>query len=246
MANESGGQRPFTDAADSMHDIVEDEIRSAGSTAADAAKTEGGRTADASAAGPYAPGGEGGRTADAGAAGPYAPGGEAGRKSSFVKEWLPYILILAAVLLFRIFFLINATIPTESMSDTIEVGNHIMGLKCTYWFANPQRGDIMVFHAPDEPQTLYIKRVIGVPGDTVYIDGGKTYVNGEALEEDYLPEPMRGTFGPYKVPEGSWFMLGDNRNHSKDARYWKNTWVTKDLIVGKAYFRYWPSLKWLY
>lgn len=168
------------------------------------------------------------------------------KAKTFLKEWLPYIIFFIAVILFRIFILINATIPTESMVNTIEKGNHIMGLKCSYWFADPQRGDIMVFHAPDTPDTLYIKRVIGTPGDTVEIKAGKTYINGKVLEEDYLPEPMLGDFGPYEVPEGCWFMLGDNRNHSLDARYWKNTWVTKDLIVGKAYFRYWPSMKWLY
>ena len=168
------------------------------------------------------------------------------KMNSFLREWLPYIIFLIAVILFRIFILINATIPTESMVATIEKNNHIMGLKCSYWFSEPERGDIVVFHAPDTPDTLYIKRVIGTPGDTVVISDGKTYVNGEALEEDYLPEPMEGSFGPYVVPEGAWFMMGDNRNHSLDARYWKNTWVTKNLIVGKAYFRYWPPFKWLY
>lgn len=164
----------------------------------------------------------------------------------FMAEWLPYIIFFIVVLLFRITILINAVIPTESMVATIQKGDHVIGLKSTYWFSEPQRGDIVVFHAPDTPETLYIKRVIGTPGDTVVISNGKTYINGKQIQEDYLPEPMIGSFGPYVVPEGSWFMLGDNRNHSLDARYWDNTWVTKDLIVGKAYFRYWPPIKWLY
>lgn len=164
----------------------------------------------------------------------------------FMKEWFPYIIFFIAVLLFRITILINAVIPSESMVATIQKGDHVIGLKSTYWFAEPERGDIVVFHAPDTPETLYIKRVIGTPGDTVVITDGKTYINGEELQEDYLPEPMNGDFGPYVVPEDSWFMLGDNRNHSLDARYWHNTWVTKDMIVGKAYFRYWPPVKWLY
>ena len=168
------------------------------------------------------------------------------RIQQFIAEWFPYFIFFTVVLLFRITILINAVIPTESMVATIQKGDHVIGLKSSYWFSEPQRGDIVVFHAPDTPETLYIKRVIGTPGDTVVISDGKTYINGEQLQEDYLPEPMEGYFGPFVVPEGSWFMLGDNRNHSLDARYWDNTWVTKDMIVGKAYFRYWPPVKWLY
>jgi len=168
------------------------------------------------------------------------------RIQQFIAEWFPYFIFFTVVLLFRITILINAVIPTESMVATRQKGDHVIGLKSSYWFSEPQRGDIVVFHAPDTPETLYIKRVIGTPGDTVVISDGKTYINGEQLQEDYLPEPMEGYFGPFVVPEGSWFMLGDNRNHSLDARYWDNTWVTKDMIVGKAYFRYWPPVKWLY
>lgn len=168
------------------------------------------------------------------------------RKKSWVRDWLPYIIILAAVLIFRIFFLINATIPSESMVPTINKGDHVMGLKSPGGAYTPKRGDIIVFHAPDSPDTLYIKRVIGTPGDTVEIIDGQTYVNGEALEEDYLAEPVQGSFGPYEVPDECWFVMGDNRNHSLDARYWQNTWVTRDAIVGKAYFRFWPPFKWLY
>ena len=93
----------------------------------------------------------------------------------FMREWFPYIIFFIAVLLFRITILINAVIPSESMVATIQKGDHVIGLKSTYWFAEPERGDIVVFHAPDTPETLYIKRVIGTPGDTVVITDGKTY-----------------------------------------------------------------------
>ncbi len=168
-----------------------------------------------------------------------------GNVRRWIREILPYAVLLGAVLLFRIFILINATIPTESMENTIMTGTRVMGLKCSYWFSEPERGDIIVFKAPDDPDTPYVKRIIGLPGDTVEIIDGQTYVNGEALEEDYLAEPMEGSFGPYEVPEGAYFVMGDNRNHSLDARYWRNTYVYKDAIWGKVYFSYWPRLKWL-
>lgn len=163
----------------------------------------------------------------------------------WIREFLPYFILLAVVLLIRVFILINATIPTESMENTIMSDTRVMGLKCAYWFSEPERGDIIVFRAPDEPESLYVKRVIGLPGDTVEVLEGVTYVNGEPLVEDYLPEPANGSYGPYHVPEGHYFVMGDNRNHSLDARFWNNTYVSEDAISGKVYFSYWPKLKWI-
>ena len=101
----------------------------------------------------------------------------------------------------------------------------------------------MIFKYPDDESQLFIKRVIGLPGETVEIKDGKVYIDGVEKEEDFLPEPMRGSFGPYTVPENCYFMMGDNRNNSKDSRYWKNTFVRFDQIVGKAVLRYYPSIK---
>ena len=123
------------------------------------------------------------------------------KAKTFLKEWLPYIIFFIAVILFRIFILINATIPTESMVNTIEKGNHIMGLKCSYWFADPQRGDIMVFHAPDTPDTLYIKRVIGTPGDTVEIKAGKTYINDVTPYADQFMSLLKQVIGEIFEPD---------------------------------------------
>lgn len=167
------------------------------------------------------------------------------KKQGWLREMLPYVLLLGGVLLFRIFILINATIPTESMENTIMSGTRVMGLKCSYWFSEPERGDVIVFQAPDEPDIPYVKRVIGLPGETVEIVDGITYIDGQVLEEGYLAEPMKGSFGPYVVPEGAYFMMGDNRNHSLDARYWQNTYVYQDAILGKVYFSYWPKINWI-
>jgi signal peptidase I len=108
---------------------------------------------------------------------------------------------------------------------------------------DPQRFDIIIFRYPDNEKELYIKRLIGLPGETVEIFEGKVYINGAEvpLPDDFIEEPMYGSFGPYQVPENCYFMLGDNRNNSKDSRFWDNPYVTFDQIVGKALFRYfWP------
>ncbi len=167
------------------------------------------------------------------------------KKKKILHEVFFYVGVLLAAFLIWRFILLNAKVPSGSMENTIMSESRIMGLRFAYWFSDPERGDIVVFYAPDHPDTLYVKRVIGLPGDTVDIVDGKTYINGEELQEDYLPEPMEGNFGPYHVPEGAYFMLGDNRNNSADAREWTNTYVYKDAIIGKAYFSYWPKLSWI-
>ena len=114
------------------------------------------------------------------------------------------------------------------------------------------RGDVVVFQRPpnfepNNPKAAkdLIKRVIGLPGETVTIRDGKVYINDstEPLRDDFCPETPVGDFGPYEVPEGCYFMLGDNRNVSKDSRYWLNPYVEKDKIIGKAFLRYWPLNK---
>ena len=111
--------------------------------------------------------------------------------------------------------------------------------------SDPQRYDIVIFYYPDDEKQKFIKRVIGLPGETVTIRDGKVYINDstEPLRDDFCPETPVGDFGPYEVPEGCYFMLGDNRNVSKDSRYWLNPYVEKDKIIGKAFLRYWPLNK---
>ena len=153
-----------------------------------------------------------------------------------VKELWEYvkliIIVLVAVFILNHFVIINARIPSPSMENTIMTGD-------------PERYDIVIFEWPDDPEQLFIKRVIGLPGETVEIRDGKVYIDGssEPLRDDFIPEEMEGDFGPYTVPEDCYFMLGDNRNHSKDSRYWVNTYVEKDAILGKAVLRYFPLNK---
>lgn len=165
-----------------------------------------------------------------------------------LMSWILTIVIAVVIALaLNRFVLINAEITSGSMENTIMTGDKLMGFRLSYLFSEPQRGDIVIFKFPDDETKNYVKRIIGCPGDTVRIENGKIYINDatEPLEEDYLKEEWTIATGPYvfEVPEDSYLMLGDNRNNSYDARYWTNTYVKKDKILGKAFCRYWPLPK---
>lgn len=153
--------------------------------------------------------------------------------------------VLVAVYIINYVLLINAEIPSESMENTIMTGDRIFGNRLAYLFDDPKRYDVVIFRYPDNEEQLFIKRVIGLPGETVEITDGKVYIDGSdvPLDDSFTPETPRGDYGPYVVPEGSYFMLGDNREFSKDSRFWVNTYVAEDKILGKALIRYFPSIK---
>ena len=166
-------------------------------------------------------------------------------KESRKRTIISWVITLAAALSLALFInnvlIVNASVPSGSMETTIMTGSRMFGLRVSYWVSDPMRGDIIIFKYPDDPSVNYVKRVIGVPGDRVEIIDGVTYVNGEKLEEPYLNEtPEKLDFGPYEVPEDSYFVMGDNRNHSNDSRKWKNTYVPRSAVLGKAVFCYWP------
>ena len=173
------------------------------------------------------------------------------------KEIISWLLIgIVAFLLAKgitSYVIIKAIIPTNSMENTIMTGDRIIGNRLAYLFTSPKRGDIVIFKFPDDETQNYIKRIIGIPGDTVEIKDGSVYLYDSEgkltegpLDEPYIKEEMY-TSGvlTFTVPEDSYFVLGDNRNSSLDARYWTNTFVHEDKILGKALFRYRPSLGWL-
>ena len=156
-----------------------------------------------------------------------------------------FLIIFCVVFALNKLVYINAVIPSESMQNTIMKGDRIIGNRLAYVKDDPKRYDIIIFKYPDDPSKIFIKRVIGLPGETVEIKDGKVYIDGSetALDDSFIPEKMQGSFGPYTVPDNCYFMLGDNRNDSKDSRFWKNTFVRFDQIVGKAVVRYYPSIK---
>ena len=170
-------------------------------------------------------------------------------KENFWKEVRSYIVMIAAVfavvLFVNNFLLINARIPSSSMEETIMMNDRIFGNRLAYNSDDPKRFDIVIFRYPDDPSTLFIKRIIGLPGETVEIRSGKVYIDGSAepLDDSFCKEEPLGDFGPFEVPEGCYFMMGDNRNNSNDSRFWHNKYVEEDAILGKAVLRYWPLSK---
>src|ERR1043166_3304315 len=186
-------------------------------------------------------------------------------KKSTLREYYEALLIAIIFVNFARIFVFQAfKIPTASMEDNLKVGDHIIVNKFIYgpvpmpWLSvfplrDSRRGYIIVFRYPLQPETDYVKRVIGLPGDTVMIRDKKVYINGNALNEGYtlfedpmvypprpaLPEPYRSRdqFGPYSVPDGQYFAMGDNRDRSSDSRYWGT--VPRSMIKGRAFMVYW-------
>ncbi|NLO10501.1 MAG: signal peptidase I [Clostridiales bacterium] len=156
-----------------------------------------------------------------------------------------FAIVIVVALLINRFVFFQVKVPSGSMENTIMTGDRVFTLRLSYMFNNPERGDIVVFPFPDNEEVDYIKRIVGVGGDKIEIKDGILYINDEEMNEDYLLEPMRKQdFGPVDVPEGYYFMMGDNRNVSEDARAWDNQFVNKAKIKGKAIFKY-PDFAWL-
>lgn len=169
-------------------------------------------------------------------------------KKAIAKEvisWIKTIIVAILVALFITnFIIINAKVPTGSMKNTIMPNDRLIANRLAYTFSEPQRGDIVVFPYPDDESKLFVKRIIGLPNEVVEIVDGNVYIDGELLEEDYVSSQITDSTvnsGPYVVPEGHVFMMGDNRGNSEDSRYWQNTYLDENKILGKVMFRYYPN-----
>ena len=160
----------------------------------------------------------------------------------FLREILA-TLVLAVV----IFLLLQTTIQSSvvvgsSMEPDLKDGQRLLINKVVYTFDEPQRGDVIVFNSPNNSQTDFIKRIIGLSGDTIEIKKGTVSVNGSKLYEPYIADPPSYTLQPYKVQENNYFVLGDNRNRSNDSH---NGWtVPHQNIIGKAWLSIWPPSEW--
>lgn len=188
------------------------------------------------------------------------------RRKSTIREYFEALLIAIIFVNFARIFVFQAfKIPTGSMEDNLKIGDHIIVNKFIYGpqsegplsrllpLRDVHRGDIVVFRYPLQPETDFVKRVIALPGETITIRSKKVFVNGQELPEPYvifddpqvypdepaLPEPYRSRdhLPPYKVPEGQYFAMGDNRDRSSDSRYWGT--VPRSMIKGRAFMVYW-------
>ena len=162
-------------------------------------------------------------------------------------SWALYIGggFLAAMILSHT-ILVNAEVTSGSMEKTIMTKDHIAGLRVAYLFGKPERLDIVVFTNPIDPASdPYVKRIIGLPGDTVNIRDNQIYINNaeEPLDEPYIAEPMKTPDASYAVPEGHYFMMGDNRNRSTDSRFSEVGFIPYDDIIGKVYIGWFPNFR---
>jgi signal peptidase I len=185
------------------------------------------------------------------------------KKSTFREYYEALLIAVIFVNFARIFAFQAFKIPTGSMEDNLKVGDHIIVNKFIYGpgtslggllpLRDIRRGDIIVFRYPLQPDTDFVKRVIGLPGDSVEVHDKIVSINGKPMPEQYvihvdptiypprpqLPEPYRSRdqFGPYVVPANQYFAMGDNRDRSSDSRYWGT--VPRSMIKGRAFMVYW-------
>lgn len=168
------------------------------------------------------------------------------RIGAFFLDILEVIVFAVAIFLFLYLTAFQPhKVKGNSMQPNYPDGEYLLTEKITYRFNEPQRGEVVVFEAPSSPGEEYIKRIIGLPGDIVSVNGGKIYINQKILEEAYIAANVYTNGGYFlrdgseaTVPSGNYFVLGDNRTNSSDSRAWG--FVPKRKIVGKAWFIYWP------
>jgi signal peptidase I len=186
-------------------------------------------------------------------------------RKSTIREYYEALLIAFIFVNFaRIFAFQAFKIPSGSMEDNLLIGDHIVVNKFIYGPADRvlsrllplrevQRRDVIVFRYPEQPEVDFVKRVIGLPGETIFIDDKKVFIDGKALDEPYavfadpqiypagtfLPDPWRtrDQFGPFQIPVGQYFAMGDNRDYSHDSRFWGT--VPRSMIKGRAFMVYW-------
>jgi signal peptidase I len=152
------------------------------------------------------------------------------------------VFTLLIYVLVRTFLVENYRVVGQSMTPTLENDQFLVVNKLNYRFQEPQRGDIIVFRDPRNDGRKLIKRVMGLPGEVIEIRQGRILINEQLLDEPYIQIPGRYSQPPTPIPEGQYFVLGDNRNNSSDSHNWGT--LSSDTIVGKAWLSYWPPRLW--
>ena len=164
---------------------------------------------------------------------------------AIIEALQPVVMAFAIFMMVYLFLVQPHKVDGSSMFPNFHDREFILTDKISYRRSDPQRGDVIVFHAPPPYDSDFIKRIIGLPGETVIVKGGYVYINDQKLEESYLPNSFITTEKsflregvPYAIPDGYYLVFGDNRSYSSDSREWGP--ISKKAIVGKAWIRYWP------
>lgn len=156
-----------------------------------------------------------------------------------IKTWIKTTLATVALFLFLITFVVQGfSVYGSCMEPNLRTGERVLGNKLIYRFTTPSRGDIIVFRYPKDPSKTYIKRVIGLPGETIEIRQGHVFINEKPLKEPYVINTPHDSYGPVYVEPGKFFVMGDYRDQSNDSRYWGELPIRN--VEAKAWIRYWP------
>jgi len=158
-----------------------------------------------------------------------------------IKDWVVSIIIAIVLAFFIRYFIVELyMVEGPSMRPTLVNGERLVVNKFIYRLKQPEKGDIVVFRYPRDPSRDFIKRVIGVAGDTIEVKDGKVFLNGQLLNESYILERTRGSYPAATIPEGHIFVMGDNRNNSEDSRFRDVGFVSLEMLKGKAVMVFWP------
>ena len=170
---------------------------------------------------------------------PVADNQEPAAPSSNANRWaIRMVLLTLLALSIFVASVQGFWVSGDCMRPGLITGDRLLADKLTYRLHPPHRGDVIVFYYPRDPEQIYVKRVIGLPGETVEIHSGDVYIDGHHLTEPYRIYQAHGSMGPRTVPSGDYFVMGDNRDVSDDSRYWG--YLPKQEIIGRAVGRYWP------
>lgn len=167
-------------------------------------------------------------------------------KKSTILEIIATLLVAALI-----FTAVHTTIESRvvegsSMETTLHEGERLIVVKAAYWFGEPQRGDVIIFKHPLDPTRTLVKRVIGLPGEQIEISSGVVYIDGSPLDEPYIngqgETDCAGAYCHFTVPEGEYYVMGDNRQASSDSRSWGP--LPEGNIIGRVWLLYWPLSEW--
>ena len=168
------------------------------------------------------------------------------KRTQMIKEIFEWIKYLGGAFIFALIVnnvvIVNATVVSASMENTIMTDSRVIGTRLGIGELN--RFDIIAFEFPDDrTSTPFVKRIIGLPGETVEIRQGLVYINGSdiPLDDSFVKGEPRGNHGPFVVPADSYFVLGDNRNNSHDSKDWINPFVSRDMILGRVHVKIFPT-----